>query len=359
MDPAAVAAVVVAKGGIMASVAEMQLLNDSFANLTRSLVNRRMRQEQAAEAQRREELQKKMHDDKLASDRAAAEEGVKQAWASYHLREKMHNDQLEHSRNELAFRQAQANQAVVDDIAKRDAAKMQIDFDSGTGVRASVSGPPGPVMDAMGTVTTQYPKAPEGAVPNGYVRGPRGETLQDRTFVPPQPDKPEYVEVTTKSSDGHTETRRRVPSAQFGLDEEVKRLEDARARLLGSMVPKEAKDRMDKLRIDIAMHEGEVARGDKRHGWFAWNSRADTLNGLKAELASLQEKFGTPEQDPQIRRLDEALTALRGTAPAAAAPPAAASAAAEPKQITTKEQFDALPSGAEYIGKDGKLYRKP
>lgn len=42
-----------------------------------------------------------------------------------------------------------------------------------------------------------------------------------------------------------------------------------------------------------------------------------------------------------------------------AAPDAPAAAASGPPTVTTRAQFDALSKGAEYIGKDGRRYRKP
>jgi hypothetical protein len=45
--------------------------------------------------------------------------------------------------------------------------------------------------------------------------------------------------------------------------------------------------------------------------------------------------------------------------PAAGMPPSTGTAASAPPQITTQEQFDALPSGSVYFGEDGKRYRKP
>jgi len=52
---------------------------------------------------------------------------------------------------------------------------------------------------------------------------------------------------------------------------------------------------------------------------------------------------------------DEAIGTLK-SGKAAAAP---ASAAAAPKKIATQADYDALPSGTVYTGKDGKAYRKP
>ncbi len=58
--------------------------------------------------------------------------------------------------------------------------------------------------------------------------------------------------------------------------------------------------------------------------------------------------------DAQIDALDEL---LGDKAPKRKA--AGGSAAAEAGAVTTKAQFDKLPRGAEYIGKDGRKYRKP
>lgn len=42
-----------------------------------------------------------------------------------------------------------------------------------------------------------------------------------------------------------------------------------------------------------------------------------------------------------------------------APPPSNTNVAPQPIVISTKDQFDSLPSGAEYLGKDGRKYRKP
>jgi hypothetical protein len=74
---------------------------------------------------------------------------------------------------------------------------------------------------------------------------------------------------------------------------------------------------------------------------------------------------GLDDKDPDKAII---ISASKGTAlkqatnaPAKAATPAPVVAApvARPPAITSKEQFDALPAGAKYIGKDGKLYQKP
>lgn len=48
-----------------------------------------------------------------------------------------------------------------------------------------------------------------------------------------------------------------------------------------------------------------------------------------------------------------------GTAPAGSSTHAGVAPASPPGPVTTKAQFDALPSGATYTGKDGRTYRKP
>lgn len=87
-----------------------------------------------------------------------------------------------------------------------------------------------------------------------------------------------------------------------------------------------------KLTSDLAAVNGEIAK-DKENlkpgpDWWPFTTTyAKKREGLIASLETLE---GQP--------------AARSTAP---------------PTVTTREQFDALPSGTVYIGKDGKKYRKP
>jgi len=90
--------------------------------------------------------------------------------------------------------------------------------------------------------------------------------------------------------------------------------------------------------------------------------RSDLLKSYNEELKALSNPLNwdgtTAAQRAQHRQqIQQEIDALRdeGTpAPAPASPERPAG-----KRITTQAQFDALPSGATYKGKDGRTYRKP
>lgn len=83
--------------------------------------------------------------------------------------------------------------------------------------------------------------------------------------------------------------------------------------------------------------------------------RAKTLNSIAKAQSALAT---TPKESPsaktlqsQIDVLNEALGETKEGAPK--------TSGGQPLRVTTKDQFDELPSGEIYIGKDGKQYRKP
>lgn len=61
------------------------------------------------------------------------------------------------------------------------------------------------------------------------------------------------------------------------------------------------------------------------------------------------------------QNVDDVIASIKSSLPdtASAAPPTTESLAGGAATVTTKEQFDKLPAGSTYIGKDGKTYRKP
>lgn len=78
------------------------------------------------------------------------------------------------------------------------------------------------------------------------------------------------------------------------------------------------------------------------------SNHPDVIEALKRRAAALEAQKPPP---PQPGLLERAKNLLVGT-PAAQQPMA-------PKPVTTKEEYDALPSGTIYTGKDGKKYKKP
>jgi len=88
---------------------------------------------------------------------------------------------------------------------------------------------------------------------------------------------------------------------------------------------------------------------------------------LLRELPRIDGMAGTDPTDanslsatlgPELRK--KVLGAVKRTPAATSGPPATAAVAAtgEPQKVTSKAEFDALPSGTVYIGRDGKKYKK-
>jgi len=110
-----------------------------------------------------------------------------------------------------------------------------------------------------------------------------------------------------------------------------------------------------------------LARGVTGSGPLATPYTDDERAALKAEIQGLEKArvdlVSGPESNPNVdqvgfQQMKPAWDAA-GAIPRPAAPAASATAPQEPSQVTSKAQFDNLPSGAVYIGKDGRRYRKP
>lgn len=98
--------------------------------------------------------------------------------------------------------------------------------------------------------------------------------------------------------------------------------------------------RLAEVEKQIKMHAEALAKGDESTGLGNFipgnQNRREAVAALQAEQQKLR---GANDQG--------GATALPG------------GAAPAMSKVTTQEQFDALPSGAKYIGKDGRTYQKP
>lgn len=94
---------------------------------------------------------------------------------------------------------------------------------------------------------------------------------------------------------------------------------------------------------------------EKRDAFDAAQAKVAEMQAMYPQLKSVTPPAGGPAAPAAAPA--PAPAAAPAPAPAPAASPAPA-ATATPPVLTTKAQFDALPSGAEYI-RDGKRYRKP
>lgn len=131
-----------------------------------------------------------------------------------------------------------------------------------------------------------------------------------------------------------------VRKVQVGPDEFMY-VDQAGKTVNPNMIAKAAMDpakqaQVTQLQTEKAYLEGEAAkgRGDSKDGadWWPWSQTINQrLAGTTAQLQSLQ----------------------GGNAPAKTPP------ATGPVKIATKEEYEKLPSGTEYIGPSGKLSKKP
>jgi hypothetical protein len=87
----------------------------------------------------------------------------------------------------------------------------------------------------------------------------------------------------------------------------------------------------------------------------------DQFNDLGAQIKSLRgipATMRTPDENDQLANLLQKQQRLVTKSATAAAPAAEAPPGSLPR-VGTKKDFDALPKGAKYIGKDGRQYQKP
>lgn len=84
---------------------------------------------------------------------------------------------------------------------------------------------------------------------------------------------------------------------------------------------------------------------------------------LKKQLPTLRQRRTDLENYVQMKELQQSprqILATPGAAPVPAGPaPSAATSSSMPQKVTSQAEFDALPSGTVYVGKNGKRYRKP
>lgn len=119
----------------------------------------------------------------------------------------------------------------------------------------------------------------------------------------------------------------------------------------------------ERLAADKAKQEAAAARfvpdAIKQQYRMLLGQEAAAMTGGDAPAAN-RARFAREALEQQVPALTGS-RAVPAAAPAAPAPvtPVVEPPTAAPKKITSKAEFNALPSGSIYIGKDGKRYRKP
>lgn len=129
-------------------------------------------------------------------------------------------------------------------------------------------------------------------------------------------------------------------------------------RLGGGMTPyQKAQTELAQKRLEVAskpkvLTPAQQAIGDRAKERLAFQREQFAAKSVPTEVLRVPIDANNPFSG--TRTFKQART----NAPAVTAPAVAAASSAS-GQVTTKEQFDALPKGTIYIGKDGKKYRKP
>lgn len=101
---------------------------------------------------------------------------------------------------------------------------------------------------------------------------------------------------------------------------------------------------IEQLQKEKAEHIGALAGGDKRFGITQMNSRENRIKEIDAQLQSLSQSSATAAPSVSVAKVALQPSQSPQTVPS----------------IASKADFDALPSGAEYINaKTGQRFRKP
>lgn len=105
------------------------------------------------------------------------------------------------------------------------------------------------------------------------------------------------------------------------------------------------------MQTEIDDHLSNISKGDASYGFLNLNDRAARVRELEPQLRSLTNR-------PTATVPGKLNTNLQGvTSPKTNIVPGGVTGSL-PK-VTSKAEFDALPSGAKYIGRDGRPYQKP
>lgn len=117
---------------------------------------------------------------------------------------------------------------------------------------------------------------------------------------------------------------------------------------------------------DILKQQISGLRGELKRSASELPLPPERVTAIEADIARKEQErialFGSPESNPNVDQIGWENMRERFNAPSQAPIPQAAAPTGtetETITITSKEQFNKLPSGSVYVGKDGKKYRKP
>jgi hypothetical protein len=105
------------------------------------------------------------------------------------------------------------------------------------------------------------------------------------------------------------------------------------------------------MQTEIDDHLSNISKGDASYGFLNLNDRASRVRELEPQLRALTNR-------PTATVPGQLNTNLKGTTAPKTNVLLGGVTGSLPK-VTSKAEFDALPSGAKYIGRDGRPYQKP
>lgn len=160
------------------------------------------------------------------------------------------------------------------------------------------------------------------------------------------------------------------PIPQKAVDQLGTDMAAAKTKAVLDVVPKPITVEIDGKKVNLIVNPktGHFERMDKSSDALT-KAESSLLMGeikdLRKQLGETSKRTNPDKYGDILDKLTKAQRNLRklyspsSAAASASAPAATASAPVPEGAVSTREQFDALPSGAIYTGKDGKRYRKP